>query len=141
MFPKSRRWKSEAYLDYVRSQDCCACGRSAPSHPHHWGPDKGMGRKCSDMYTVPLCWQCHEEWHNHRKIGLRDSGESMDMQVLVQRNLMAEYLTRVMLGDDEQDDSTPSVTKPPPSSGKLPSLPWTDPPPSPGSYHIKDKEE
>jgi hypothetical protein len=54
----------ESYLQFVRVQPCCACGRSAPSEAHHWGPGhKGVGTKVSDYRTVPLCLRCHQRWH------------------------------------------------------------------------------
>jgi hypothetical protein len=39
-----------------RTMPCCACGRSAPSDPHH-EPPRGSGGKDGD--TVPLCRSCH----------------------------------------------------------------------------------
>jgi len=56
--------KSEKYLKFVRSLPCCHCKK--PAEPHHiigicyMGV---MGSKASDLHTMPLCRDCHEEVH------------------------------------------------------------------------------
>jgi hypothetical protein len=38
--------------------------RSPPCDPHHFmQSDPGLARKPDDMYTVPLCRECHTHWH------------------------------------------------------------------------------
>lgn len=56
----------ELYLKYVRAHPCACCRAPGPSEAHHWGPkgrSGGMGTKCSDFRTVPLCAICHEHFH------------------------------------------------------------------------------
>lgn len=59
-----------AYLDFVRTLPCCACGYSRElSHPHHAiGRMKGMGAKVHDRLTMPLCWACHRAIHDGKGI-------------------------------------------------------------------------
>jgi len=53
---------NEEWLDRVRAMPCCKCQRPAPSTPHHIFGSFGSGMKnckTSDIYTVPLCLDCH----------------------------------------------------------------------------------
>ena len=50
--------RSAAYLQHVRQHDCCNCWAPGPSDPDHVGP-RGVGQKCSDYETAPLCRDCH----------------------------------------------------------------------------------
>lgn len=53
------RWESPEHLVLVRLQPCCGCGAPGPSDPHHFG-ERGVGQRCSDLLTVPLCRRCHD---------------------------------------------------------------------------------
>jgi hypothetical protein len=59
--PKIRKGppRDEAFKAWIRTLDCCACGRSAPSEAAHTGSDGGMSMKASDYSCVPLCADCH----------------------------------------------------------------------------------
>lgn len=62
--PKPMYWSSAAYLRWVKTQECCACGKPADD-PHHvigYGQGK-MGGKAHDMLVIPLCRFCHNELH------------------------------------------------------------------------------
>lgn len=61
------RERDNAYLNFIRRQPCCVCGKAAPSQAAHirsgypeagWRPT-GMGEKPSDHRTLPLCPGCH----------------------------------------------------------------------------------
>lgn len=65
MFEKHKPGRSEAYLDYIRSQRCYICQRS-PSEPHHVETG-GMGMKGSDFSALPLCREHHREIHDMGK--------------------------------------------------------------------------
>ena len=58
--------RSKAYLEYVKSLNCCGCGVKA-DEAHHLiaaGLGGGMGTKASDFpYVIPLCRKCHNELH------------------------------------------------------------------------------
>lgn len=55
-------------LDKIRPLPCCQCLAPPPSQACHanWATDffkdggKGMGKKCDDAYTIPLCHKCHK---------------------------------------------------------------------------------
>ena len=50
---------------YVARQPCLVCGRT-PSQAHHlrFAQPRAMGRKVSDVYTVPLCATHHGTLHH-----------------------------------------------------------------------------
>lgn len=65
---KSRRERSGRddpdYLAFVRSLRCCAYALSecdgGLSDPHHAGRRPGMGLKCHDRETIPMCRLHHQ---------------------------------------------------------------------------------
>lgn len=62
--PKRQRWESRKWLTWVKSQACCGCGDSG-CDPHHiigYGQG-GMGTKAHDLFTIPLCRNCHNSLH------------------------------------------------------------------------------
>lgn len=61
-FPKPHTFRSERYLEFVRTLPCAVCGTPYVA-PHHAGDDRGMSLKCSDTRTIPLCARCHTEMH------------------------------------------------------------------------------
>lgn len=66
------RERDEAWLQHVRKQPCAGCSAYPPSEAHHFMPGRsGMGRKPDDLFTVPLCRDCHESFHQHRYTPLR----------------------------------------------------------------------
>ena len=72
MYQKHKPWRNEAYLKYVREQNCVSCGK--PAHidgidAHHvtgMGLGKGIGTKISDCFTLPLCRVHHNEIHANK---------------------------------------------------------------------------
>lgn len=73
--------KCQAYLDYIRFQPCSNCGAPGPCDPHHLKGDfnqSGVGMRCSDLMTMPLCRDCHEaiqearihDWKDRQRICL-----------------------------------------------------------------------
>jgi len=77
---RNPREKDSAYLNWIRTLPCVACGKSAPSQAAHirsgypepgWRPT-GMAEKPSDWRTAPLCRDCHldgpkaQHRHNER---------------------------------------------------------------------------
>lgn len=55
------------YLEHTRKQACLWCGKVNNSHAHHLRIDSlgGTGIKPSDVYTVPLCPECHKRLHDN----------------------------------------------------------------------------
>lgn len=60
---KQLRHRTHLHRQYVRRQECCVCGATGPSDPHHlkFAQPRAMGMKVSDEFCVPLCRRCHEE--------------------------------------------------------------------------------
>jgi ERF superfamily len=63
-FPEPRRIRDREHVRFVAKQPCLVCGR-LPSDPHHlrFAQSRGLGRKVSDEFTVPLCRGHHREVH------------------------------------------------------------------------------
>jgi hypothetical protein len=64
-----RRAGAAPFLRFVRSLNCCSCGRPAPSEASHVtisANQKGTGTKVSDAQVVPHCRACHRAWEERR---------------------------------------------------------------------------
>lgn len=57
--PRRGPARDAAYLAWIRTLRCEACGRRAPSEAAHTGHDGGMSVKASDYSAIPLCHRCH----------------------------------------------------------------------------------
>ena len=55
MFPKATRLRSPAYLRFVASHPCFACGVEGFSQAAHANNGKGLALKVCDLQTFPLC--------------------------------------------------------------------------------------
>jgi hypothetical protein len=64
--PEPRRIRDKDHLRFVSSQPCIICGRT-PADPHHlrFAQSRGLGRKVSDEWVVPLCRGHHRDVHRH----------------------------------------------------------------------------
>lgn len=51
------------YLRRVRALPCCKCGGKG-GEAHHTTFGRGMAQKSPDRETMPLCWQCHYDFHS-----------------------------------------------------------------------------
>lgn len=67
---RAREGMSESHLAMVRKLPCCVCGIGPIIEAHHLlrTEEKGMARKSSDRWAVPLCsWPhppgCHDRLH------------------------------------------------------------------------------
>ena len=65
---KKQTARSVEYLDYIRTLGCAICGQQA--EPHH-AETGGVGMKCSDYKTIPLCRQHHDEIHRIGKLSFQ----------------------------------------------------------------------
>ena len=59
--------RDPAYLGYIRTLECCVCGQT-PTEAHHVETG-GIGLKCSDLATIPLCGKHHREIQANKHIG------------------------------------------------------------------------
>jgi hypothetical protein len=66
-----KRWRSEPYLKWVRSQPCCACATYGCDAHHvigmHWNLS-GMGLTAPDSFAMSLCRACHSLTHQNPKM-------------------------------------------------------------------------
>lgn len=80
-------FRSPRYLKFIRSLPCCVCGRTRSIEAAHVGP-RGMGQKCSDLETIPLCALHHKEQH---RIGLKKFTADYQLDI---RGLLGHLNTR-----------------------------------------------
>jgi hypothetical protein len=62
---REREGMSETHLANVRKCDCLGCGRTyheSVTQAHHLlrTDERGLSRKSSDRWAVPLCFWCHD---------------------------------------------------------------------------------
>lgn len=62
---RSKPFRSGSYLNKVRGESCLRCDSPPPSQAHHLrhAEPRGVSRKTSDLWAVPLCWACHGSCH------------------------------------------------------------------------------
>ena len=68
---KHPRVKNEAHLEFIRSLPCISCGNDICTEAAHVRSERmeygkrntGMQQKPSDMWTLPLCGDCHRRQH------------------------------------------------------------------------------
>ena len=100
MFPKTRRWESKPYLDWIRTKRCIVCDSPGSTlrpieAAHFHRTEKGKGRKPSDCFATPQCFTCHnEDWHGKGHFVGMTPEESKQLQEHWQRKLMAEWITQ-----------------------------------------------
>jgi hypothetical protein len=73
--------RSSAHLKWIRTQPCVVCFSKRNVEAAHVG-SRGMGQKCSDLETIPLCQLHHREQH---RIGLKGFVEKykLDLKLIL----------------------------------------------------------
>jgi len=67
---KHKRWANKDYLKFVSELPCANCGiKDGTIVPHHlrhrYNPySGGAAYKASDIFVMPLCFECHDKLHN-----------------------------------------------------------------------------
>lgn len=61
--------KCPEYLEYTRKQACLVCGVCHQSEAHHLKEvnQSGVGYKVDDWEVIPLCRECHRNYHTQGK--------------------------------------------------------------------------
>lgn len=93
--PKDPPGRHEAYLAFVRTKPCCSCSAPGPSDPHHYAPKGrggGMGMKCDDRRTVPLCRLCHDYFHSKGSVEGLTSAQTHLLFMETQVALLVEWV-------------------------------------------------
>ena len=77
MFKMKRpRLHQEAHLSFIRELPCVSCGNDTATEAAHlrsanrqYGKlHTGLGEKPSDMWTLPLCGDCHRQQHKGNEL-------------------------------------------------------------------------
>lgn len=70
--------RSSRYLAWLRTLPCAWCKAPAPSEASHHPPEGGgsTGRKAADCYAIPLCHECHADWHRRTALGAMTSSDT-----------------------------------------------------------------
>ena len=77
-FPKPTRYRNEKYLAWIRQMPCW-CGELGPSDPHHVNVDgTGQSTKPSDLFTIPLCRECHYKLDFSKEEAFREVARLLD---------------------------------------------------------------
>ena len=69
VIPKDKRWESADYLKFISEMPCANCqlkdGTIVAHHLKHiYSPlSGGAGVKASDIFAMPLCFECHDRVH------------------------------------------------------------------------------
>lgn len=95
--PRSRERRSPprspAFLHFVRSRPCFYCGTTIAVEAHHWGR-RGMGQKCSDWETVPLCRVHHAQWHSEGSLPGSSRAEWLEAFAVIASKLRRVFEAR-----------------------------------------------
>ena len=73
VIPKHQRWENKDYLKFVSEMPCANCHiKDGTVVAHHlkgrFSPlSGGAGIKASDIFAMPLCYECHTKAHSGYK--------------------------------------------------------------------------
>lgn len=67
MIAKNKRIANRELLDFIKSQDCIACGSPGPNTPSHI-KTQGSGGPDTWWNVVPKCVPCHTKWGTSRQV-------------------------------------------------------------------------
>ena len=90
--PKIKNYRNPAYLKFIRSKPCINCGIGDTAQAHHESfKQSGMGTKGPDIWTLPLCAQCHGVRH---QIGFESFWQSACLDIKLEMlKLINEFLS------------------------------------------------
>lgn len=101
-----QRWRSEAYLAFVRSLPCCVCVATTGVAAHHmigmWQLG-GIGLTAPDSFAMPACdpiyghsRDCHQQIHAHKALRDRQPGFVRDTISRAVRHFDGEVKTQLI---------------------------------------------
>lgn len=76
---KPKTVRNERYLGHIRTLPCCVCRRH-DAEAHHVDTG-GLGIKCNDTRSIPLCHACHTKCHSLGKLTFQER-ERVDFKVI-----------------------------------------------------------
>jgi hypothetical protein len=63
---KEKPFRSQRYMNWVKTLPCCVCGTDQGCDPHHIkGHGFGGSVKPDDRLVMPLCREHHTEFHDY----------------------------------------------------------------------------
>ena len=93
-------YRDDDYKEFIRGQDCCVTGKMGSEIenviPHHVD-SRGMGTKCSDYKTVPLCQSTHLELHQIGKRKFLEKHAVDFKEVII--HCLSKYIRLNTMGD------------------------------------------
>ena len=96
---RKKKGSDPAYLEMVRREPCCGCGKAGPSHAHHQhgepGTLKGMGLKAPDSTAVPLCAGCHNAYHATGKLPFDQSKAGTVLRFVMERSRLLSFRGKI----------------------------------------------
>lgn len=83
--------KSQKYLKFVRSLDCCICFQPGAEAHHVKNPwtSSGVSVKPSDVHSIPLCRNHHQEFHNKGRIDWEDKYQVSQSDLVIRTQVLA----------------------------------------------------
>lgn len=97
---KHKPFRSNKYLRWVRSLPCVITGRTEGNHAHHiiaCGMGGSMGTKPSDLFTIPICAEEHNNLHYGLTIG------DIDQKALALKTLEKAVADGVLIMGDYRE--------------------------------------
>jgi hypothetical protein len=85
---KKKTARSKKYMAWIRTLKCRVSDCYKPAIPHHAG-EGGVGLKCSDYFTLPLCDEHHKE-HDRGSVTFYDKYSIDKWKTIAE--LEAEYI-------------------------------------------------
>lgn len=77
-------YRSKAWLDAVRSIECCVlCSCHYGVQAAHRNEGKGIGMKVDDCATAALCPECHYDVDNGRRFTREERRAMMDKAIVL----------------------------------------------------------
>ncbi len=89
---KTKTYRSEKYKAFIRSFPCLICGSPGSEHHHESLSGGGVGIKCPDNESLPLCVVCHKKRHHvGRDTFFEEYDLDYEMEVLKYQHLYERW--------------------------------------------------
>lgn len=90
--------RDEDYLSFVRAHRCMSCASRRLVEAHHWARVRALATKVDDYRTVPLCRDCHEEYHSTGSLQAWTAKQTKFWFLVAQNELLVEWARRMRNG-------------------------------------------
>lgn len=86
--------RDEGYLAFVRQHPCASCGSRKLVEAHHWARVRALAKRVDDYRTVPLCHDCHTEFHDTGSLQAWSAKQTRVWFLVAQNELLVEWAIR-----------------------------------------------